>query len=173
MIQVRENLLKGNSGTYKITARNTGEPVDNNQFKVVVIPTELREDQEYTFCLRAKQYGGSGKFSTRVTNLNYTSFPFEASLQANEEKVYFNFIYRPGITKKLLVYSDIHGNTRGVGMDFKDIILVEGHFERGVNEIVYLPHKEDVKSENQAIFPVGGGITKSTLYRGYKGVSLC
>lgn len=173
MIQVRENLLKDHSGTYKITARNTGESVDNYQFKMVIIPTELRENQEYTFCLRAKQYGGSGKFSIRVTDVNYTRFPFDASLQANEEKVYFNFVYRPGITEKLLIYSDIHGNTRGVELDIKDIVLVEGRFERGVNEIVYLPYKEDVKAENQAIFPSGGGITKSTLYSPRLGVRLC
>ena len=156
MINIKDNLLKGYSGTLKIEARNTGNSVDNYQFKPVWIPSNLRENQEYTLCLRTKQYDGSGKFSVRVSNSSYTVFPYDASFLANEEKVYFNFVYNPGITEKLLIYTDISGNTRGVALDIKDIVLVEGHFERGVNEILYLPYKEELKADNQAIFPIGG-----------------
>ena len=35
-------------------------------------------------------------------------------------------------------------------------------------------HIIEVRNEGeQAIFPIGGGITKSTLYNAYKGVGIC
>ena len=173
MIQVKENLLKGYIGTHLVEATNKGVASDNYNYKLIVIPTNLGENQEYTLCFKSKQFKGSGEFNIMLYNKGNIKSAGGARLQANKEKQYFNFIYRREITEQLLIYTDIVGQTRGVGLELKDIVLVEGHFERGVNEIVYLPHKEDVKADNQAIFPIGGGITKSTLYRGYKGVSLC
>ena len=49
-------------------------------------------------------------------------------------------------------------------------IVKEIKLEIGENPTPFIPNKEDVKAENQAVFPIGGGITKSTLYSGYKGL---
>ena len=80
----------------------------------------------------------------------------------------FTFVYKEGVTSRLLCYAGIHGSTNGISAEYTNIKL-----EKGDQMTPYLPHKSKVKVDNQAIFPIGGGITKSTLYRGYKGVSLC
>lgn len=162
MIKVNENLIGGYSGTHIIEAKNTGKSSDNYNYKEIAIPTDCKENQEYTCCFKAKQFNGSGEFSINLFDKYNKKSAGLTGIKVSNENVYFNFKYRAGITEHLLIYTDISGHTRGVGLELKDIILVKGHFERGGNEIVYLPHKEDVKLENQAIFPIGGGITKST-----------
>lgn len=154
---VKENLLLGYGGTHIVEARNNGTVSDNFNYKQIDIPTNLEENQKYTLCFKLKQFNGSGEFSIKLYDKEHMKFDRETNLQVDDERMYFNFVYRAGITEHLLIYNDISGQTRGVGLELKDIILVEGHFERGVNEITYLPHKEDVKAENQAIFPIGGG----------------
>lgn len=170
---VKENVLLGYGGTHIVEARNKGTASDNFNYKQIDIPTNLKENQKYTLCFKLKQLNGSGEFSIMLYNKGNTKSAGGAKLQVDDERMYFNFVYRAGITERILIYNDLSGQTRDVGLELKDIILVEGQFAREGNEIVYLPHEQDVKPENQAIFPIGGGITKSTLYRGYKGVSLC
>ena len=170
---VKENLLSGYGGTHFVEAKNSGVASDNYNYKEIAIPTDCKKNQEYTCCFKVKQFNGSGEFSINIFDKYNKKSAGLTRIKVSNENVYFNFKYRAGITEHLLIYTDISGQTRGVGLELKDIILVEGHFERGGNEIVYLPHKEDVKAENQAIYPIGGGITKSTLYSGYKGVRLC
>lgn len=154
---VKENLLLGYGGTNIVEARNKGVASDNFNYKRIDMPTNCKENQKYTLCFKLKQLNGSGEFSISLYNKGNTKSAGRAELQVDDERMYFNFIYRAGITERILIYNDVAGQTRGVGLELKDIILVEGHFERGGNEIVYLPHKEDVKPENQAIFPIGGG----------------
>lgn len=154
---VKENVLLGYGGTHIVEARNKGTASDNFNYKQIDIPTNLKENQKYTLCFKLKQLNGSGEFSIMLYNKENTKSAGGAKLQVDDERMYFNFVYRAGITEQILIYNDLSGQTRGVGLELKDIILVEGQFERGVNEIVYLPHKKDVKAENQAIFPIGGG----------------
>lgn len=161
---VNENLLKGYSGTHKVEAKNNGVAQDNYNYKPIVIPTNLKENQEYTLCFKLKQFNGSGEFSIRLYDMETKKLSGGASFRVSDEKIYFNFVYKAELTENLLIYNDILGQTRGVGLELNDIILVEGHFERGVNEIVYLPHKEDVKADNQAIFPIGGGYSKRCIH---------
>lgn len=170
---VKENLLLGYGGTHIVEARNEGTQSDNFNYKQINIPTNLKENQKYTLCFKLKQLNGSGEFSIKLYNKEHTKIAGETDLQVDDERMYFNFVYRAGFTEHILIYNDISGQTRGVGLELKDTVLVEGHFERGGNEIVYLPHKEEVKPDNQAIFPIGGGTAKSSLYSGNKGVSLC
>lgn len=154
---VKENVLLGYGGTHIVEARNKGTKSDNFNYKRIDIPTNLKENQKYTLCFKLKQLNGSGELTIKLYNKENTKLDRGADLQVDDERMYFNFVYRAGITEHILIYSDISGQTRGVGLELKDIILVEGQFERGVNEIVYLPHKKDVKAENQAVFPIGGG----------------
>ena len=153
---INENLLLGYGGTHIVEAKNTGAALDNFNYEQIDLPTNLKENQEYTLCFKLKQFNGSGEFSIKLYNNEHTKLAGETNLQVDDKRMYFNFVYRAGITEHILIYNDISGQTRGVGLELKDIILVEGYFERGVNEIVYLPHKQDVKPDNQAIFPIGG-----------------
>lgn len=173
MIQVKENLLKGYSGTHKIEPKNNGTASDNFNYQKIIIPATLEENQKYTFCFRFKQFNGSGEFSVHVYDKNNIKFAGITKFNVNDSRFYFHFTYREGVTVNLLVYADVPGETRGVGAEIKDMIIVDGYHEETGGEIVYLPSKNDVKAENQAIFPIGGGITKSSLYRRCKGVKVC
>lgn len=84
-----------------------------------------------------------------------------------EKRSDFTFTYKEGVTSELLCYAGIHGSTNGISAEYTNIKL-----EKGDKMTPYLPHKSKVKPDNQAIFPIGGGTTKSYLYRGYKEVSL-
>lgn len=158
MIQVKENLLKGYKGIHKIKALNNGVASDNYNYRQITIPTSLEENQKYTFCFSFKQFNGSGIFSIMLFDKNNTKSAGSARLNVIDGRFYFNFTYRAGITVNLLIYTDVSGETRGVGAEIKDMIIVDGYFDKNGEEIVYLPHKEDVKPENQAIFPIGGGV---------------
>lgn len=84
------------------------------------------------------------------------------------ERNSFAFTYKEGVTSRLALYSGIAESTNGISAEYTNIKL-----EKGDKMTPYLPHKSKVKPENQAIFPIGGGITKSSLYRRCKGASLC
>lgn len=158
---IRDNILKGVNGVKLIHSLT-----DRYCYYDIFVP-QLKENQEYTLSFNIKQIVGSGKFSLGIFNKNHSRSAGMYSYNANS-KVSLTFTYRAGVSEKLLIYSDIAGQTKGAKAEIKNIKLEEG---KEMSE--YKPHKEDVKPENQAIFPIGGGITKSTLYRGYKGVSLC
>lgn len=157
MIQIKENLLKGYSGTHKLNARNKGVDSDNYNLKEIAIPNTLEENQKYTLCLRFKQFNGSGIFSILLFNKSNTKSAGGAILNVSNGRIYFDFTYRAGITDNILIYAGKAGKTRGVGAEIKDIIIVDGYYEKLGDEVVYLPNKEDVKPDNQAIFPIGGG----------------
>lgn len=163
MIQVKENLLKDNSGTHKVEPRNKGTASDNYNYLQITIPDKFEENQKYTFCFRFKQFNGSGEFEVKLYNKDNTKSAGSKRCNVNDGRFYFNFIYRAGVTVNLLVYVDIAGETRGVGAEVKDMIIVEGYHEKTGGEIVYLPNKNDVKADNQAIFPIGGGTFKEVF----------
>lgn len=153
---VKENLLLGYGGTHILEARNTGAEQDNYNYQQINIPTNLKENQTYTLCFKLKQLNGSGEFSIMLYDEGKINYDANVILQLDDERMYFNFVYRAGITEEILIYCDIAGQTRGVGLELKDIILVEGHFERGGNEIVYLPHKDDLPEDKQPLLPPEG-----------------
>ena len=154
---VSENLLKGNSGTHKVELKNKGTASDNYNYLKITAPATLEENQKYTFCFRFKQFNGSGEFSVMLYDKDNIKRFGSARLNVSDDRHYFNFIYRAGLTINLLVYVDLSGETRGAGAEIKDMIIVDGYYEKTGKEIIYLPNKNDVKPENQAIFPIGGG----------------
>lgn len=153
---VNENLLKGYSGTHKIEPRNKGIENDNYNYLPITIPDTLEENQKYTFCFRFKQFNGNGEFSVGLYDKTHMKRAGIAEFNISDNTHYFNFTYLAGITEHILIYADIAGETRGVGAEIKDMILVDGYHEKTDQEIVYLPNKEDVKADNQAVFVAGG-----------------
>lgn len=157
MINVKDNLLKGYSGTHKIEPRNKGTASDNYNYQQITIPDTFEENQKYTFCFRFKQFNGSGEFSVTLHDKSNTKRAGVARFNVSDSRFYLNFIYRAGVTDDILIYADVSGETRGVGAEIKDMIIVDGYHEETGGEIVYLPNKNDIKADNQAIFPIGGG----------------
>ena len=157
---INENILKRVNGVKLIYS-----PTDRYCFYDVFVP-QLKENKEYTFSFNIKQTVGSGKFTLGIYNKPHSKSAGRYVYNAGG-RVSLVFTYRAGVSEKLLIYSDIAGQTNESRAEIKNIKLEEG---KQMSE--YIPHKEDVKADNQAIFPIGGGITKSSLYRGYKGVSL-
>ena len=157
MIQVKENLLKGYSGTYKLEARNGGDNSDNFSYRMVIIPTTLEENQQYTFCFKFKQYNGSGNFTVAIFDKINKTAAVRTIYEVSDKQMFINFTYKKGVTDNILIYTDVAGETRGIGAETKDMILLDGYYEKTGEEIVYLPHREEVKPDNQAIFPIGGG----------------
>lgn len=157
MIQVKDNLLKSYSGTHKVEPRNAGIASDNYNYLQITIPDTLKENQEYTFCFKLKQFNGSREFSVMLYDKDHIKSAGASRFNVSDGRSYFNFIYREGVTVDILVYVDMSGETRGVGAEIKDMIIVEGYHKNTDEEVVYLPNQDDVKADNQAIFPIGGG----------------
>lgn len=157
MIQVKKNLLKGYNRTYKIEARNEGGTSDEYNYAQITIPTTFDENQQYTFFFKFKQFNGRGNFTVAIFDkINKTAL-VRKIYKVSDKQMFINFNYKKGVTDHILIYTDVAGKTRGIGAEVWDLIIVEGYFEDTGEEIVYLPHKEDVKPTNQAIFPIGGG----------------
>ena len=169
---IKDNLLKGYSGTQKIEPRNEGTDSDNYNYRQITIPATLEENQKYTFCFKFKQFNGSGEFSVMLYDESNTKRAGEAIFVVSDGKFYLNFIYRAGVTDNILIYSDVSGETRGAGAEIKDMIIVDGYHEETGGEIVYLPNKNDVKAENQAIF-LSGGYSKRFIHSRYTGGGIC
>ena len=51
--------------------------------------------------------------------------------------------------------------------------ITEFKIEEGDQMTPYLPHKSNVKAENQAVFPVGGGYSKRYIHSSPRGGALC
>lgn len=164
---INDNLLAGYNGVQKIIAQNKGVATDNYQFFSFQIPSDLIENRDYILSFQIKQFNGSGKSTLMISDKAIIKSAGSKKINVHEP-VEFKFKYRKDITETILIYSDLSGKTRGVGADIKNIKIEEGNVVT-----LYIPNKNDVKPVNQAIFPIGGGTSKSSLYRGYKGVSLC
>ena len=156
MIRVNENLLKGYKGAYKVEGVNVGVPSDNYNRLTIDMPDTLEENQKYTFCFKFKQFNGSGKFTVRLFNKDNSVAADRVTFNVSDERFYFNFTYRAGITDKILIYTDIAGATRGVSAEIKDIMIVDGYYEKIGDEVVYLPHKENLPEGKQALLPPEG-----------------
>lgn len=98
----------------------------------------LSEGEEGTVILFDSDYKVNSK-STRLSTKERTSF---------------TFVYKEGMTNKIACYAGVHGSTSGITARYTHIKL-----EKGDQMTPYLPHKSNVKVENQAIF-LGGGYSK-------------
>lgn len=126
---------------------------------------EIGETYTISFNLSQNEYG-TGKstvciFDETITKRNYKGL---ADIGYNE----ISFVYGED-TDLLLLYNDdfnARKDNRRLSI-YRNIMINRG------GSGLYIPHKNNVKPDNQAIFPIGGGITKSSLYRRCKGVGIC
>lgn len=158
---VNENLLPINE--FHLKAKNTRYNSAITYFDK--LPVE--EGEKYTLSFYGKQNEkGSGIYSLIFHRRAQGDQMISRRYSCNQRNS-FTFVYTSEMNR-FNFYADIIGEEIGVSADFTMLKL-----ENGDQMTLYLPHKSNVKAENQAIFPIGGGITKSTLYKGYKGVKVC
>lgn len=101
---IRDNLLKGVNGVKLIHSLT-----DRYCYYDIFLP-QLKENQEYTLSFNIKQIVGSGKFTLGIFNKTHLRSAGTYALNA-DDKVSFVFTYRAGVSEKLLIYSDIAGQT--------------------------------------------------------------
>ena len=155
MIQVKENLYEGDKSQ-----------VAYINYTVVHIP-KLIVGETYTvsFVLRQKE-GGSGKSTVCIFDENLLGRPFrdEFGIGYNE----FSFEYSDE-TALILLYPDVFGQHANVRTSYYDNITIT----KGSTGDVYMPNKNSIKPDNQAIFPVGGVSRNLPSIEDTRGVSLC
>lgn len=127
------------------------------RFKSVFIDNlGLVNGETYTFSANLNL--SKGETATIILFDSDYKIQSETSIFTTKERNSFTFTYKEGVTSRITCYAGIHGSTNGISAKHTNIKL-----EKGNQMTPYLPHKSKVKPENQAVFPIGGGITKSTL----------
>ena len=112
----------------------------------------LEDGKEYTISfdvlnLSEKSRGVVGVF---VTNTKGSQDTFKINLKASG-RVNTTFKYDENGSKRIGLTPGPTGNAGGCGADFYRIKL-----EKGKNATAFIINKNDVKLDNQAIFPIGG-----------------
>ncbi len=147
MIQINDNLA--HIKNFELTAIS-----DRNRYERVTIPSDLVQGKMYTISARVKQSSnGSGVITLRTYDEGVKIMIDEKHCKIDKDgKVFLTFVYDKDSTFWVLFYSDRAMETTGIGAFFDYIKLEEGD-----QMTPYLPYKTNVKAENQAIFPIGGG----------------
>lgn len=79
-----------------------------------------------------------------------------------QERNGFTFTYKEGVTSRLACYAGVAGSTNGISASYTEIKL-----EPGDQMTPYLPHKTNVKDENQDVF-LAGGYSKRYIHSRFK-----
>lgn len=142
---VNENLLPINE--FHIEAKD--RKFNHQAINFNELPVE--EGEKYTLSFYGKQNEkGSGSYSL-IFHRNAIGDTILSKQYECNKRNSFTFVYTSEMDRFNL-YADIIGEEIGVSADFNMLKL-----EKGDKMTPYLPHKSNVKAENQAIFPVGGG----------------
>ena len=142
---INENLILTEDKPYYI------KPEDNRyKYIKINLPTNLNENEMYTFSLDVSQINGSGELSMIIFNKDH-SLTYKTIIGKNNSRNSFSFKYMQDKTEHILLYSDIAGKTQFVGATFRNIKL-----EKGDKATPYIPNKNIVDPSKQAIFKSGG-----------------
>ena len=113
----------------------------------------LVEGATYTFSANLDLSEGSeGKVI--VFNKTYTVYS-QISMFSTKNRSGLTFVYKGDSTHRISCYAGLTGSTNGISASYTEIKL-----EPGDQMTPYLPHKSNLESDNQAIYPIGGGYFK-------------
>ena len=142
---INENLLPINE--FHIEAKD----VNYNSRAISFNELPVEEGEKYTLSFYGKQNEkGSGSYTLIFHRKAIGDSIFEKQYECNKRNS-FTFVYKSEMDRFNL-YADIAGEEAGVSADFNMLKL-----EKGDQMTPYLPYKNNVKADNQAIFPIGGG----------------
>lgn len=143
---INENLYEGNQrltfprakGNYGYVTILSNKDIDN-----------LEENKKYTISLDLNQTeNGSGYVNFgRVIGANLQDW------KKKSVKDRIELTFNKTENMRIVCYTDLAGKTEGVGLKVFNIKLEFGEYPTQ-----YLPHKNKVKPDNQAIYPAGGGV---------------
>ena len=141
---VNENLLPINE--FHIEAKDS----QHNSKSISFNELPVEEGEKYTLSFYGKQNEkGSGSYSLIFYRNAIGDTILSKQYECNKRNS-FTFVYTSEMDRFNL-YADIIGETTGVSADFNMLKL-----EKGDQMTPYLPHKSNVKAENQAIYLAGG-----------------
>lgn len=148
MIQVKENLFNGEEKVSVIAPRT---------YVALKIPElEIGETYTISFNLSQNEYG-SGKSTVTIFDKTITKRTYRGLADIGYNEI--SFVYGEDTNRLLLYVDDFDAEKDDRRLSIYRNIMIN----RGGSGL-YIPHKSKVKAENQAIFPIGGGIMKSSPY---------
>lgn len=171
MIQINENLALDN---FEDGQTRPDKKEGYSYFPICDLPKmNLENGANYTVSFNLTQSSkGCGEFNAGPLSKPSVEKSGRVLMDFTRYKVrkrsYFSFKYNKDTQSSIAVYTDLVSRMAGVGGTIKNVKI-----EKGDQMTPYLPHKSNVKAENQAIFPIGGGIKTSTLYSPRLGVRVC
>ena len=122
-----------------------------NFVAIYIDQLNLTDGESYTISLDCEQTGDkTDGFTFNLYNYNLKKLINQVGVF--NKRNHMTFKYEEGETYKVNLYTGIIGEYTESGANFYNIKLEEGD-----QMTPYLPHKSKVKSDNQAIFPIGGG----------------
>lgn len=141
----------------------TAKDVDARFASVFIDNLGLVDGETYTFSGNLNLSEGETS-SVIIFDSNY-KVQSGISTFSTKERSSFSFTYKDGVTSRIACYAGVHGSTSGISAYYTKIKI-----EKGDQMTPYLPHKSNVKAENQAIFLAGGGIPRSISTLDIQGV---
>lgn len=154
---VNENLIKQSSIVLE------AKDIAYRYGAVFLDSLNLVEGATYTFSANLDLSEGSeGKVI--VFDKTYTVYS-KISMFSTKNRSGLTFVYKGDSTHRIACYAGLTGSTDGVSARYTNIKL-----EKGDKMTPYLPHKSNVKPDNQAIFLAGGGIPGGLSKIGKEGV---
>lgn len=152
---INENLISTEDNPYYI------KPEDHRyKYKQINLPTNLNENDVYTFSVDVSQTNGSGELSMIIFNKDH-SLTYKTIIGKNNTRNSFSFEYMQDRTAHILLYSDIAGKTQFVGATFRNIKL-----EKGNKATPYIPNKNTLDPSKQALLPPEGDYKEIEPVRG-------
>ena len=150
MIQVRENLLPGSNKVYSIKNKPTERWGAVNFY---INDLGLEHGKEYTISFDVLTLGekSRGEVGVFVTSRTGSEDTFKETIKVYG-RVSATFTYDENKSDRIGLAPGPVGNAGNCEASFDKVKL-----EEGSESTIYILSKKDVKLENQAIFPIGGG----------------
>lgn len=128
-----ENLFLASENKTVLAPKNNGAADDN--YNYASIPVEMQMDREYTISARVKFTTAPPLVSTKITVYPYTN---GVSTAVDVKGGYFFHTFKKtnANTKSILLYAGIAGSTKGIGVEFTEIMVTEGN-----QPVSYAPSK--------------------------------